>query len=339
MVRLNSLTMLLPAAFGGLLLGPCKPVSAADMDNDGLDDGVEASLLAQYVPELRFDKGEEVWPCSASWFVQHSKLLKPGDRPMVVPPNPLQILTGGGKWKAEAQPPGLKLDIADNARHGEHPDNPGASENVAMYGHVVPLSDQAPRQYEGSKLRFGSGNILIQYWLLFPYNNAHKWDNAEHGPVHDLGDHEGDWVYVEVIVGSDKLDPRYAIFHHHGDRTIAPSVVEWQNVETAPTKAPVAYVERGVHELWPTKGGEGGATSPVESHQGNGIIYRPKVAINLGEKDKPVGIKLLPQRVDADLVLYFTGEWGDFTGQSPPGAPTITNPLGPVVQDFPGPVK
>jgi hypothetical protein len=50
--------------------------------------------------------------------------------------------------------------------------------------------------------------------------------------------------------------------------------------------APVVYLEKGVHELWPTKGE--GECAAVEPHNGNGVKYRAQTVINVGEAGKPM---------------------------------------------------
>src|SRR5262245_17360348 len=48
--------------------------SGTDLDRDGLDDGVEASLIRTYSPYILFDELESYWPADADWFVEHSNL-------------------------------------------------------------------------------------------------------------------------------------------------------------------------------------------------------------------------------------------------------------------------
>src|SRR5437879_3223930 len=48
---------------------------AQDTDGDGIPDQIEQQLLNMYRPWLYYDHDETVWPCSATWFVQHSSLI------------------------------------------------------------------------------------------------------------------------------------------------------------------------------------------------------------------------------------------------------------------------
>src|SRR5438034_2394784 len=87
-----------------LLLLPAATLSqhtafAMDIDEDGLDDAIEQSLINQYRPFLFFDSGEGLsdgyWPASVTWHVQHSE-LKHGDNTIYTKDelinNPLLIL-------------------------------------------------------------------------------------------------------------------------------------------------------------------------------------------------------------------------------------------------------
>src|SRR4051794_16002543 len=64
-----SLVMTLTALIQG---GVCV---AEDTDGDGMSDQMEQTILETYRPWLYYDQGETVWPCSATWFVQHSRLI------------------------------------------------------------------------------------------------------------------------------------------------------------------------------------------------------------------------------------------------------------------------
>jgi hypothetical protein len=178
----------------------------------------------------------------------------------------------------------------------------------------------------------------VQYWWLFPFNDATKWDGAigtidwlpHLGNLKDVGDHAGDWVWVDVLLDLNEL-PQFAIYHHHGDSHIVPSVVPWEEVEKEDGR-PRAYVEMGVHELWPHKGPAGPKTDPIHAHQGDGLRLWPKTVLNLGEAGHPIRQGNDAAQLDAELVLLFNGVWGDFAGAGAGG-----NPSGPVQQFFPRP--
>jgi hypothetical protein len=59
-------------AFAGFL-------PAADLDEDGLDDALEAMLIDRHRPHLYYESRENDWPSSVLWFVLHSELTVGGD--------------------------------------------------------------------------------------------------------------------------------------------------------------------------------------------------------------------------------------------------------------------
>lgn len=351
--------------------------AAQDTDGDGLQDSFEQQLLNTYRPWLYYDHDEPVWPCSATWFVQHSRLIDTASSAcQEIPQSQLQanprLVLNAGTWTTTARGSGLKIDIVDGARTGQFADNPELSANVPIYGHVVALSDSpgssvSYRITNNNVQTFGSGYTLVQYWMLFPYNDYHGFDRLEHCwcvfgcCLNDIGDHEGDWVWIDILINNATNTPEFVAYHHHGDRNIWPSVRPWNTVEIGPDGGPVIYLEKGVHECWPTAGEGHGISSPlfdlvfqglgdivsvldtlraliaqdpelaIEPHQGNGVRYRPSTVINLGEAGRPMQQATQEAQTDCDLVLLFNGEWGDFTGPSPVDEGT-TNPPGPVNQ-------
>lgn len=337
---------------------------AQDTDGDGIPDQLEQRILGIYRPWLYYDHDEPVWPCSATWFVQHSRLIHnpAGDiNQSVLQSNPRIILqTSGsyGTWTSANKHSPLKLDIDDNFRTGQFANNPAMSVNVPIYGHVVQLADSpdGSLSYPGFTNTFGSSYIAVQYWMLFPYNDTHAFDLAEQWftGLSDIGDHEGDWAWIDILLNRSNGLPEYVVYHHHGDGTINPSVVPWSDVEKR-DGSPIVYLEKGTHELWPHAGDGHGLTSAmvslltglgslvdlvsadptiaIEPHGGNGQQYRPTTVINLGEAGRPFTQTNADSQLDCDLVLLFNGQWGDFTG--PAVATETTNPDGPVNQKFP----
>ena len=168
--------------------------SAADLDEDGLEDGIEQMLIDRHRTQLVFEDDERHWPISASRFVRNSRLrwnTQP-DRKFEygwlvdvyseaeLASDPRLIFQGADRRPGDPRYSASTvaiyparnewyLDIKDSARGGIFPGSNG-SEHEGMYAHVVTLSD---------------GRVLLQYWQLFPHNEA------ECGS--DCGDHEGDW--------------------------------------------------------------------------------------------------------------------------------------------------
>jgi hypothetical protein len=111
---------------------------------------------------------------------------------------------------------GYRINIFDEFRNG-----PGVIEPVGMYAHVVQLS--SPLQYVGGvttpppPLNFNDF-YLIQYWQFLPFNDFQF--------TLDIGNHEGDWMWIDVLV--ERACPyfiRHIVYHHHSDNHCAPTIL------------------------------------------------------------------------------------------------------------------
>ena len=298
---------------------------APDSDLDALPDVQEQAVLDQYRPWFYFDAAEVAWPSSATWFTQHSNLLNTtgGTIPQAtMMNNPRLALTSSPASGSQ-----LTLDILDANRSGQYAANPSLSSNVPVYGHVVPLSDANAITYPGYSGSFGSGFVLVQYWMLFPFNDSHKFDYIPF--TNQPGDHEGDWIWIDLFLNVDG-QPQTVVYHHHGDGSVAPSVVDWSQVQKR-DGAPIGFPEWGTHELWEAPGGAGGLNSPVEHHWGDGLQIRPSAVVNMGEPSHAMSHADPNEQLDSDLALSFNGIWGDFAGTN------ADNPPGPAGHSpFPG---
>ena len=75
------------------------------------------------------------------------------------------------------------------------------SRRTGLYGHVVPIHLDAAATYDRSQppAAAGAGRTLfykVEYWQFFGYSSNGK-------PL-DIGDHEGDWTTVQLIVRPGK---------------------------------------------------------------------------------------------------------------------------------------
>jgi len=318
-------------------------VEPGDSDGDGIDDALEQRWLDAHRPLFKFNKGETVFPCSVTWFITHSDLVTSNGQRIArseLAKKPQLIFKYATGWRSFT---GVKLDIADDSRPGPYQTNPKGSADVPLYGHAVRLNQRNALKYRGDAHTFGEGYVLLQYYWLFGYNDATKWDHVGRtifpiigGLVQkwtgfdNAGDHEGDWVWVDVILDRNEA-PLFAIYHHHGDGNLAPSVVPWNEVEKDGS-GPVAYVEVGVHELWPKSGRQEPISSPVHDHLGDGEAIKPNVVLNIGEAGRPMKQGNPEAQFEADVLANCWVKWGDFTGAGAGG-----NPPGPVQQHFPRP--
>jgi hypothetical protein len=363
-------TLTITAVLAACVLTP--PVRAVDVDEDGIDDGLEQTLIDMYRPILWYDSAQDIRPCSVEAFVRNSQLIwrqfntfggfvdhviftesqldDPND-----PDSPLLILSGGN----EDRPPSNKIEhpqqstyrinVDDNFWHGPPP--PIAP--VGMYAHVVPLD--GPLSYTmGPTLPeppLSHNNVyLLQYWQFLPANDFNV--------PGDAGDHEGDWLYVDILV--DRACPyeiRHIVHHHHGDNHCSPTVM---NTDLFPVeltrpfplacdaqhvaRIPQCYLEVDVHEWWPFPSDGSGecefcvpcAVLPAccavnccfenRSHNGLGDMVESQNVLNLGERYAPM------PGLEPQLIMFFNGLWGHDHGI--PNGPSA-GPLFQIAPNYP----
>jgi hypothetical protein len=315
---------------------------AVDLDEDGLDDAIESRLINLYRPWLLYDDGEGVsdgyWPSSVTWFVQHSELLyhqySVSSRDYTVfSREPLAqdvtgILQGGYRAvngnpfpaSTTAEQPffdrSYQINILDEFRRGEGP------VPVGTYARVVPLTGPILCEDYPQPLPVGPDDLLIQYYQLFPFNNFTDGSDS-------VGDHEGDWLILDVYVRrAEPNDVRFIIYHHHGDGHCAPTVLSadksFQCDGTVPPDGvPRCYLERGAHEWWHHDGGAVEDCGWARSHNGKGIRYRTENVLNIGEHFAP-----MPE-LEAQCIVLYNGRWGQwgFNMDNPGGAEPPEGPL------------
>jgi hypothetical protein len=230
-----------------VVLGMAMTASAkaADRDCDGLNDALEQDLLDRHRPILFWEAAEHYWPISAEDFVRGSRLIRGiGDSAIEIysqaqlAADPLlalraaDVVPGYSSTTLESTcRSDYHLDLNDSLRDGTYPQADGSA-HVGMYGHVVPHED---------------GHIIVQYWQLLGYNEARQ-DSIFADCGTDIGDHEGDWLRLDVHVAASTFEVLRFEHFHHG--SICPATVT-----ANPSSAiPVCYLEGDAHEWWPFPG-------------------------------------------------------------------------------------
>lgn len=343
------------------------PVRAADLDEDGIDDDLEQMLINIYRPMLHYDNHETVSPVSVEWYIRHSELIWRTGIPGIPGPLDIQILSnaqlndpnnpespllllqvGGGDlpFSSTTREPadvGFRINVLDEFRFG-----PGVIDTVGMYAHVVQLKnlllyqDNAAFWLIPQPPRDPRDYYLIQYWQFLPYNDFQF--------TLDIGNHEGDWMWIDVFVRREcpyQID--YIVYHHHGDDTSCgvtilgdgfgplPTQTEPHPLPCSPQNAariPQCFLESGAHEWWPFASGGGECEFCVPcllfapccaidcckdnpSHNGTLGSLRSQNVLNIGERFAPM------PGVEPQLVMHFNGLWGHDHGipNGPSGGP------------------
>lgn len=216
---------------------------SVDQDQDGIGDALEKALLAKFTPFLRFtnDSGEELYrPMDARQYVQWSELQSDGDKGKGVLLRNGQLINSPAVVLNQCSMEGNKkkctnvtvtpevrgdrfLSPMDSvpqpgqwARHGFAWNDVLRNRNIGLYGHVTQLRIAPPQadflncppgnnpsSYSRDHVLCGiDGNsgrrdtyYKVEYWQFFGYNGV--------GKPFDIGDHEGDWCTVQLLI-----DPR-----------------------------------------------------------------------------------------------------------------------------------
>jgi hypothetical protein len=307
----------------------CVPCRAEDVDEDNLDDALEEFLIDLYRPWLYYDSRNDNWPMQASAYVRESNLQLGGA--VIVPRdqmrlNPLLALTGNAG-------DGRRSDdvlYSGETAYKLNPDVPrfGAGPSpVGTYGHCMQMT--GPLRYQQRNFDVGAaGDILVQYWQFFAYNDSQAPSCCEITcpGLCDWGDHEGDWLYIEVVVDGATYALKHIVYHHHGDSTCAVSILPGDigacggPLPLPSDGIPRCYLEEGSHEWWPAPCSQdcspGGHQDPCD---GAGVNYRTENVLNLGERYRPM------DNLEAQLVVLLNVKWGTYTGDAfadPPSCPT-----------------
>lgn len=309
------------AALSVALVGACTASApAADIDDDGIDDTVEQSLIDYFRPYYYYDAQENDWPASLLWVASHCQLHFQGQIVYSQPAlagNPELLLQGdvvtGVSSSLVAQPSDslYRTWLPDDLLDGQGPIP------VGTYARVTPVSGQViySTQDGGSiELDLDQGDRLLQYWQYFPFS-----DSQFGVPFcDDGGDHCCDWTYLEMYLSAGAPSAgivRYIVYHHHGDQSCTVSVVSPGDPLFPADGVPRCYLEEGAHEWWPgptwAVDHSCGFFVQVEDHDGLGPSYRTSNVKNVGELWAP-----MPD-LEAKLFVWFNGRWGKWGAECP----------------------
>jgi hypothetical protein len=291
-MRTHPLVRLLASILAAVLLLPITSrAEGVDHDRDGLADALEDAILQRFAPIVLLAEGEEVQPVSAEWLLARSTLETAGGRPRVLEASAVGALAALLVPRAHAT--GEHLRIPGAARRGSH--DPA---EWAAYGHA----------YRGA-----DGGILLQYWFLYPFNDAY-W----------AFDHDGDWEHVTVRLDAAG-QPLGAWYARHADAMPGPWF-PWSALDRE-GEHPVVRSARGTHASystaeesprWETLCAE---RAPALAAAAGCTVWRsarsPRGVVNLGERAVP-----------SVAFLTWPGRWGR-TGwfgresDSPPPGPAF----------------
>ena len=186
--------------------------TAADTDNDGLDDLDEQQLAETYAPKLFFERDEELFPVAIEYHLTNANLNRSdGNTSTLITATPTAESLGaypGDTYYLDNRMGTIKdTRIIDDYKIYAETHDP------VVYAHVFP----------------GGNGTVVQYWFFYAFNTG------------TLNTHEGDWEMIQIMLdGAD--EPMEAIYsqHLHGQRA------SWSKVDRSDTH-PHVYVARGSH--------------------------------------------------------------------------------------------
>ncbi|MDQ3380561.1 MAG: Vps62-related protein [Actinomycetota bacterium] len=263
------------------------------------------SLLAHYVPELRFAQDELYRPSNAALATNtystdppaHANQLK-RDTYVLASANPSELVNGmpvddlSLVYLGNDQVEGDYIDLPTFALTAELS---AALDYVSMLSRYPGLYNN--QIYGRIVADAASGDKLLQYWFYYYYN-----PKTFYGVV---GEHEGDWEWIQVRL-SRSGRPTAAAYSQHGNG----EKCSWQYVEKSSGTHPVVWPALGSHANYFSSG-----TYPVEFPGFDGEdTTAPPVGYD------PLTPTLIDQTVPEGWIEW-RGYWGASTGIPIPGDP------------------
>jgi hypothetical protein len=257
---------------GGMALAFLPAAHAEDLDEDGLDDALEDQLLQLHAPFYRFHSGEDTAPAGVIWYIRRSELLYRWSFLEVSVASQDELIADPSVVLRKQAPPdstihssyvntpaqtGFVIALVDEDRdgYGQPWEEVLAAGNIGLFGHVVlNPADQ--------------DEIIIQYWQFFAYSD-------DQGPAGG-GDHQGDWVYLDLYVSRLDHSLKRVVYHHHGDTNCSRTICPDECALPADGR-PICFLEEGTHEWWPwaSDGGEcNWGPWGNDGHDGGGCRHR-----------------------------------------------------------------
>jgi hypothetical protein len=232
------------------------PLASGDVDRDGLADSWELELAARFAPVVVLDSRDQYRPASVDWLLAH---LPHGSGPRS------QQLASTLSHKHDAFSPEVRSGSQD-------------PRDWATYVHVYPRTD---------------GDINIQYWFFYPYNDGKG-----------LFDHEGDWEHVTVQTDPMGRARALSLAQHRNSR---PGVTRPWDAIAKEGDHPIIWSARGTHASYPDPHAHpwfdsvSACTSPTDC---SGPIWKTWDAgglVNIGERNALLG---------QDDAFAYEGLWG-----------------------------
>lgn len=335
-------------------LAIAQPSGAIDLDNDNIDDSLEASLIARYAPILyqheNFpdnDRDDFPIPSSMARMLRHSQ-IRNGSGNVILDRGSLQSALTLVRQQQSSTFNTRTTSVRWWWGYSDLPEWDRSWRSASLLNEGI--FARVWRPYDGVASYYS-----VQYYVYFTHSDTDYTNLGAGGFADDAGSHEGDWICLDLgveIPASGMPQLVHAIMHNHGrQHFVTTEALELEGGR------PVVYLESQVHELWPNAGSdrssgwprrtgfatnrnfdvqpldidptgwwfEGDEQDVCRRHEGLGVRWdsgRGNIP-NLGELTDNV-----PRPVDsgeAEFVLRYRGRYGDASlndyAESPKGPP------------------
>ncbi|MEE9586208.1 MAG: Vps62-related protein [Nitrososphaerales archaeon] len=275
-------TLAVPLLLGVLLTANLLIIQVAEAQNIG----AEQNLAAVYAPKLHFTRGEKFYPTSVEYVITSSTLRQriPGGDPRAIDGAPRPSTLG------EYTATDLYLNNKLGTFQAIATDYAAKAQQTGYYAYVHIVDNGKTK--------------IIQYWLLYVYNNGR------------LNDHQGDWEVIEVFIDESGMPSKVLLSQHSAGEN-----ADWANVEKHQTTHPVVYVAQGSHaNYFRSYQGKIGIESDIVGN--DGLVIEPENLnlLTLGERGS---------HPSDQSWLDFRGRWG-YWGSDEEVVLGMAGPLGPV---------
>jgi len=252
-----------------------------------------ASAITAYAPIILYTASDKTRPANIDWYLDRTSLW-------CFRPHAQQCLAAG---KLASRKCGTVLQQATLIQSGAACGSPGwrsddLRDKKRKRGFLL-RGEFAGLRYGPSDTRLwttyyayhrrDSSGYIISYWSFYPFNNG--W--------HGIGDHEGDWEAVEVIIDGDMRPVQLAMLGH---RNI--DVVTWDSLTFSGTHPlifadPVGHTSRSRFK---------GAPARFIQHEtwAGGKVRFPDGTVSEGGALEALGNRMAPEQ----SALRYSGLWG-----------------------------
>lgn len=230
---------------------PCNGITDAtlgDFDGDRIPDDYEDYLLQKFAPKIWLHSDENRWPVNIFFLFGYGTLRYSHERcsdhglistGSITSLNLIQQSHHNAyappwnwpwKWCEHYgtsvysdsyegdTPKGFFLQYYDSTHNGIRP---RSARQWQLYGHVYPA---------------GNGNIVVQYWQLYAFNDSFASAN-----------HEGDWEFTAVLIDPEETPIKVGYFRHERTEEYLASELLWEGDHH------ITFSSKGGHGQYPNQ--------------------------------------------------------------------------------------